>query len=48
MTAAFTGVRDRFFEAESAGEAIPHEQAMTIVDDVLEFVRGGLEGLRRS
>src|SRR5947209_3230956 len=28
MTAAFTAVRDRFFEAEAGGEAISHEQGM--------------------
>ena len=44
MTAAFTTMRDRI-EAES-GEPISHEQAMALLDDVLEFLRGGLEGLR--
>ena len=44
MTAAFTTMRDRL-EAES-GEPISHEQAMALLDDVLEFLRGGLEGLR--
>ena len=44
MTAAFTTMRDRL-EAES-GEPISHDQAMAILDDVLEFLRGGLEGLR--
>jgi AcrR family transcriptional regulator len=46
MTAAFTTMRDRL-EAES-GEPLTHEQAMAILDDVLEFLRGGLDGLRRS
>ena len=46
MTAAFTAMRDRL-EAES-GEPLSHEQAMVILDEVLEFVRGGLDGLRRA
>jgi AcrR family transcriptional regulator len=45
MTAAFTNVRDRF-EAESGGP-IDHDQAMAIIDEVLEFIRGGLETMRR-
>jgi AcrR family transcriptional regulator len=44
MTAAFTTMRDRV-EAES-GEPLSNEQAMAILDEVLEFVRGGLDGLR--
>jgi AcrR family transcriptional regulator len=43
MTAAFTTMRDRI-EAET-GEALSHEQALAILDDVLDFLRGGLEGL---
>ena len=46
VTAAFTTLRDRV-EAES-GEAITHEQTMAIIDDVLEFLRGGPGGLRRT
>jgi AcrR family transcriptional regulator len=46
VTAAFNAARDRL-EAES-GEPVSHEQAMAILDEVLEFLRGGLEGLRRS
>jgi AcrR family transcriptional regulator len=46
MTAAFTTARDRFEAA--AGEPISHEQAMQILDQVLEFLRGGLEALQRS
>src|SRR5436190_12408934 len=46
MIAAFTAMRDRI-EAES-GEPLSHEQAMAILDEVLEFVRGGLDGLRRG
>ncbi len=45
ITAAFTTMRDRL-EAES-GEPISHEQAMAILDEVLEFLSGGLEALRR-
>jgi AcrR family transcriptional regulator len=45
MAAAFTNVRDRL-EAESGGP-IDHDQAMAIIDEVLDFVRGGLERLRR-
>jgi AcrR family transcriptional regulator len=48
MTAAFTAVRDRFFEAESGGEPISHAQAMRILDEVLEFLRGGFEALQRD
>ncbi len=47
MTAAFTAVRDRFHEAESADEPINHEDGMAILDEVLEFLRGGLEALQR-
>jgi AcrR family transcriptional regulator len=46
MTAAFTTMRDRL-EAE-AGEPLSHEQAMAVLDEVLEFLRGGLDGLRRG
>ena len=44
-TAAFSAVHDRL-EAESAGGEIPHERAMAIIDEVLEFVHGGLDRLR--
>ena len=46
MTAAFTAVRDRFHEAESGDEPINHEDGMAILDEVLEFLRGGLEALQ--
>ena len=46
MTAAFMNVRDRL-EAE-AGGPIDHERAMEILDEVLGFVRGGLDAMRRS
>jgi AcrR family transcriptional regulator len=48
MTAAFTSVRDRFMEAESGGEEISHEHGMAVLDQVLEFLRGGLEALQRE
>jgi AcrR family transcriptional regulator len=45
MTAAFSKVRERL-EAQSGGP-IDHEQAHAILDGVLDFVRGGLETMRR-
>jgi hypothetical protein len=48
MTTALTSVRDRFMEAETRGEPLSHEQGMAILDQVLEFLRGGLEALQRS
>lgn len=48
ITAAFMSVRDRFFEAEADGEEVPHEQGMAVLDEVLEFLRGGLEALQRQ
>ena len=44
MTAAFMTMRDRL-ESES-DEVLTHERAMEMVDQVLEFVRSGLYGLR--
>jgi AcrR family transcriptional regulator len=46
VTAAFNAVRDRLVE-ESDGP-ISHEQALGILDEVLEFLRGGLEALQRD
>jgi AcrR family transcriptional regulator len=46
MTAAFTTMRDRV-EVES-GEPLSHEQVMAILDEVLDFIRSGLDGQRRS
>lgn len=46
VRAAFTTARERL-EAES-GEPISHEQAMGILDEVLEFLRGGLQALQRN
>jgi AcrR family transcriptional regulator len=48
MTAAFTSVRDRFLEAESNGEPVTHEQGMAILDQVLDFLRGGLEAMQHE
>jgi AcrR family transcriptional regulator len=44
MTAAFESVSDQFFQA--GGEPVAHEQAMAVLDQVLEFLRGGLEALQ--
>jgi AcrR family transcriptional regulator len=46
LTAAFTTVLDRL-EAET-GAPPTHEQVMSIVDEVLEFLRGGIERLQRD
>jgi AcrR family transcriptional regulator len=48
VTAAFISVRDRIFEAEAGGEPMTHEQGMATLDQVLEFLRGGLEALQRG
>ena len=48
VTAAFMSVRDRIFEAEAGGEPLSHEQGMATLDQVLEFLRGGLEALQRN
>lgn len=48
MNAAFMAVSDRLFEAESGGEGISHEEGMRILDQVLEFLRGGFEALQRK
>jgi AcrR family transcriptional regulator len=45
MIAAFTNVRDRL-EDQGHGP-VDHDQAMVIIDQVLDFVRGGLETMRR-
>jgi AcrR family transcriptional regulator len=46
VRAAFTAARERI-EAES-GSPITHEQAMGIIDEVLEFLRGGLQALQQA
>ena len=43
MTAAFEAVRDRL---SSAGDEPDHDAAMEILDQVLEFLQGGLEALQ--
>jgi AcrR family transcriptional regulator len=48
MAAAFTSVSDRIFAAESAGKPIAPGEGMAILDEVLEFLRGGLEALQRD
>ena len=46
MTAAFEAASDRILEAESGDDPLSHEQAMAILDEVLEFLRGGLEAMQ--
>src|ERR1700727_1261252 len=48
ITATLTSVRDSFLDAEAGGKPMTHEQAMGILDQVLEFLRGGLEALQRG
>jgi hypothetical protein len=48
MAAAFTSVSDRIFAAEAAGKPLAAEEAMATLDQVLEFLRGGLEALQRE
>jgi AcrR family transcriptional regulator len=43
MTAAFAAVRDRLEEAVDTPD---HEGVMEILDEVLEFMRGGLDAMR--
>lgn len=45
MTAAFATVRDRL---EAAEEEPDHQQVMRILDQVLEFLQGGLRALQRG
>jgi AcrR family transcriptional regulator len=44
-TAAFTAVSDRL-DAEAADAEVTHERALAIIDEVFEFLRGGLDRLR--
>ncbi len=46
VTAAFNAVRDRLVEGSEG--PISHEEALGILDEVLEFLRGGLEALQRD
>jgi AcrR family transcriptional regulator len=48
MATAFTSVSDRIFAAEASGEPLAHGEGMAILDQVLEFLRGGLEALQRD
>jgi AcrR family transcriptional regulator len=48
MATAFTSVSDRIFAAEAAGQPLGPEEGMAILDQVLEFLRGGLEALQRG
>jgi AcrR family transcriptional regulator len=46
VTAAFNAVRDRLVE-DSDGP-VSHQDALGVLDEVLEFLRGGLEALQRD
>jgi len=48
MATAFTSVSERIFAAEAAGEPLAPGEGMAILDQVLEFLRGGLEALQRG
>jgi AcrR family transcriptional regulator len=48
MAAAFTSVSDRIFAAEAAGEPLAPGEGMAILDQVLDFLRGGLKALQRE
>jgi AcrR family transcriptional regulator len=45
MTTAFITVRDRL---EATDEPPDHERVMAVIDEVLEFLQGGLAALQRS
>jgi AcrR family transcriptional regulator len=47
VTAAFTSLHDRL-EADGGKQILLGDEVRPILDDVLEFLRGGLEALRRS
>jgi AcrR family transcriptional regulator len=46
ITAALSSISERISEAEARGEFMSYEQGMAILDQVLEFLRGGLEALQ--
>ena len=46
VTAAFSLVRDRLLEGSDV--PLSHEQTLGILDQILTFLRGGLEALRRA
>jgi AcrR family transcriptional regulator len=48
ITAAFMSVRDRFLAADASGKPLKHEDGMATLEQVLEFLRGGLEALQRD
>jgi transcriptional regulator MftR-like protein len=48
ITTAFMSVSERLTEAQSKGQPLSHEEGMAVLDQVLEFLRGGLEALQRS
>jgi AcrR family transcriptional regulator len=43
VTAAFTAVRDRLIDDS---DPVSHEEALGIIDQVLEFLRGGVEAIQ--
>jgi AcrR family transcriptional regulator len=48
MNAAFMTVSDRLFEAKAGGKSISHQDAMRILDQTLEFLRGGFQALQHD
>jgi AcrR family transcriptional regulator len=46
VTAAFSAVRDRL--QDESGEPISHGEALAILDQVITFLRGGLEALEQQ
>jgi AcrR family transcriptional regulator len=48
ITTAFMSVSERLTEAQSMGQPLSHEEGMAVLDQVLEFLRGGLEALQRG
>ena len=46
LIAAFTSIQDR--DPSGPPESFSPEQAMAVIDDVMGFLRGGLEALRRD
>ena len=47
VTSAFSAIRDRL-NPEGCAEPISHEEALAILDQVVEFLRGGLAALQRG
>ncbi|MHB8692833.1 MAG: TetR/AcrR family transcriptional regulator [Solirubrobacteraceae bacterium] len=46
MTSAFMTVRDRI--EEESGAPMTHDEVVAVLEGVLEFVRGGLDGMRSA